>query len=177
MNTLLDANKSLNIWRMKPNQPIIVPINKINRNVSRSRIRLASRSLSVATRDVSLKATNRFFWPAVGEFSSGFGPRGGGMHHGIDIAAEVGTPIHAVMNGKVSYCAWKSGYGLTVEITHNNGLVTRYAHCSDVYVKVGQNVDGGKTIAAIGMTGHVTGPHVHFEVLVNGYQVNPMKYL
>jgi murein DD-endopeptidase MepM/ murein hydrolase activator NlpD len=171
------ANKGVNIWQMKPNQPIIVPISKINRNLSRNKFMLASRSLGLNTYSSGAKSSSRFFWPAVGEFSSGFGPRWGRMHSGIDIAAEVGTPIYAVMSGKVTLAEWSSGYGLTVEITHENGMVTRYAHCSELLVKVGDEVKGGKHIAAMGLTGNVTGPHVHFEVLIKGEQVDPMKYL
>lgn len=169
LKKLTEANSSFGVSRLQPN-------NKIDRNGSRSRnIRLASRSLSVGTNDKG-KYSGRFFWPASGEFSSGFGPRGGSYHRGIDIAAVVGTSIMSVMNGKVIYTGWESGYGMTVEIRHPNGLVTRYAHCSEIFVKQGQNVDGGQKIAAMGMTGHVTGPHVHFEVLVNGVQVNPRNY-
>lgn len=172
-----DANKGVNFWQMKPNQPIIIPISKINRNLSRSKFMIASRSLGVTNYSNGAKSTSRFFWPAVGEFSSGFGPRWGRLHAGIDIAAAVGTPIYAAMSGKVTLADWSSGYGLTVEITHSNGMVTRYAHCSELFVKVGDDVLGGKHIASMGLTGHVTGPHLHFEVLIKGEQVDPMKYL
>ncbi len=174
LKKITEANS--NITNLKNNQLVVIPTNKIDRNGSRSRgIRIASRSLSVSNTDKG-KFSGRLFWPASGEFSSGFGPRGFGFHKGIDIAAAVGTPIMSAMNGKVIYTGWESGYGMTIEIRHSNNLVTRYAHCSAVYVSKGQNIEGGQKIAAMGMTGRVTGPHVHFEVLINGVQVNPRNY-
>lgn len=177
VDKIIAANNNLKPENLQINQPVIIPTKSIDRNASRSRaVRLASRSLSAGTDSRGARYSGRFFWPASGEYSSGFGPRGGRFHSGIDIAAAVGTPINAVMNGTVIYTGWESGYGLTVEIRHPNGLVTRYAHCSQIYVNNGQQVDGGQKIAAMGMTGHVTGPHVHFEVLMNGVQVNPRQY-
>jgi murein DD-endopeptidase MepM/ murein hydrolase activator NlpD len=174
---ILAANANIKPTRLQIDQPIIIPVNNISRNESRSRgVRLASRSL-MARNDDTLRSTGRFIWPAIGEFSSPFGTRYGRLHKGIDVAAAVGTPIVSVAGGTVIYTGWEQGYGLTVEIRHYNGLVTRYAHCSQIFVGVGQSVGTGQHIAAIGMTGHVTGPHVHFEVLVNGSQVNPRNYL
>lgn len=177
VDKIISANSNIKPEKLQINQPVIIPTNNIDRNGSRSRtIRIASRSLTSGTDERGSRYSGRFFWPASGEFSSGFGHRSFGYHKGIDIAAAVGTPIMAVMNGTVIYTGWESGYGMTVEIKHPNGLVTRYAHCSQIFVSQGQEVDGGQKIAAMGMTGHVTGPHVHFEVLVNGVQVNPRNY-
>jgi murein DD-endopeptidase MepM/ murein hydrolase activator NlpD len=177
VDKIMAANANLKPENLQINQPVIIPTNMIDRNGSRSRTtRVASRSLTSGTNERGLRYSGRFFWPASGEYSSGFGPRGGRFHSGIDIAAAVGTPINSVMNGTVIYTGWESGYGMTVEIRHPNGLVTRYAHCSQIFVSNGQQVDGGQKIAAMGMTGHVTGPHLHFEVLVNGSQVNPRQY-
>lgn len=176
LKKITEANSNLNLSKLQINQPVIIPTNKIDRNGSRSRnIRLASRSLSIKTTEKGTYS-GRFFWPASGEFSSGFGQRGFRPHRGIDIAAAVGTPIMSVMDGTVIYTGWESGYGMSVEIKHPNGLVTRYAHCSQIFVSKGQKVEGGEKIAAMGTTGHVTGPHLHFEVLVNGVQVNPRNY-
>jgi murein DD-endopeptidase MepM/ murein hydrolase activator NlpD len=149
----------------------------LNRNGSRDRVRLTHRGLSVSKDSKGLIHSGRIIMPAVGEYSSGFGPRWGKFHKGMDIAAAVGTPINAAMTGNVSFTGWQSGYGEVVEITHPNGLVTRYAHCSKINVKKGQAVDAGENIANMGMTGHVTGPHVHFEVLAHGVQVNPKNYM
>ena len=89
----------------------------------------------------------------------------------------IGTPISAASDGRVSFVGWKGGYGKTVEITHGNGLMTRYAHMSRFNAKVGQRVAAGETIGAIGNTGRSTGPHLHFEVRINNRAVNPRTFL
>ena len=115
--------------------------------------------------------------------SSGFGyrrdpfTRRGAMHKGLDFKGAIGTPIRAASDGRVSFVGWKGGYGKTVEITHGNGLMTRYAHMSRFDAKVGQRVDAGETIGAIGNTGRSTGPHLHFEVRINNRAVNPRTFL
>ena len=118
-----------------------------------------------------------------GAISSGFGyrrdpfNRSAAMHRGLDFKAPTGTPISATSTGRVTYVGWKSGYGKTVEIKHANGVMTRYAHMSRFDAKVGQKVSAGETIGAIGSTGRSTGPHLHFEVHVNGRAVNPRPFL
>lgn len=99
------------------------------------------------------------------------------FHKGIDIGASQGNSIFAYANGTVSYAGWKSGYGNFVEINHGNGLVTRYGHMSAIYVKEGQQVTAGQRIGAVGSTGTSTGPHLHFEVIINGINKNPQNYL
>jgi murein DD-endopeptidase MepM/ murein hydrolase activator NlpD len=116
-------------------------------------------------------------WPVSGPVTSGFGMRWGRMHEGIDIAAASGTPIVAAAAGSVIYASWMSGYGNLVVVDHGGGLATAYAHCSALLVAVGQNVAQGETIALVGSTGHSTGPHLHFEVRVNGVAVDPLLYL
>lgn len=122
---------------------------------------------------------NGYIWPARGVLTSGYGWRWGRMHRGIDIAAPVGTPIVAAASGVVQYSGWNSGgYGYMVDIRHPDGSMTRYAHNSRLLVRVGQEVDQGEQIAAMGSTGYSTGPHVHFEVhLPNQGAVNPATYL
>ncbi len=111
-------------------------------------------------------------------FTSYFGTRWGRLHKGVDIAANKGTSIFAVKAGTVISAGWNSGgYGYLVKINHGNGIVTAYAHCSELYVKVGQEVKQGQTIAAVGSTGNSTGPHLHFEVIKNGSYVNPIEYV
>ncbi|NNC53544.1 MAG: M23 family metallopeptidase [Erythrobacter sp.] len=115
--------------------------------------------------------------------SSGFGYRSdpfnrrAAMHNGLDFRGATGTPIYAAAKGRVSFVGWKGGYGKTVEITHGNGLMTRYAHMSRFNAKVGDRVAPGETIGAIGNTGRSTGPHLHFEVRINGRAVNPRTFL
>jgi murein DD-endopeptidase MepM/ murein hydrolase activator NlpD len=108
--------------------------------------------------------------------SSPFGKRWGRQHQGIDFAADAGTPIRASSEGQVVYSGWEPGYGKTVLIEHGNGLQTRYAHCSSLLVTAGREVKKGSIIARVGSTGHSTGPHLHFEVLVRGVRKNPAWY-
>lgn len=122
---------------------------------------------------------NGFIWPTKGVLTSGYGWRWGRMHRGIDIAADVGTPIYAAASGKVAYAGWNSGgYGYMVEIEHADGSMTRYAHNNRLLVQEGQQVEQGQQISEMGSTGYSTGPHLHFEIHPNGDgAVNPMAYL
>lgn len=119
-------------------------------------------------------------WPASGDVSSPYGLRWGGsdFHPGIDIANDYGTPIVAAASGTVTAAGWNSGgYGNMVDIDHGNGIWTRYGHAEAVAVSVGETVRKGQIIAYMGSTGFSTGPHVHYEVHVNGEIVNPILYL
>ena len=99
------------------------------------------------------------------------------FHKGIDFAGVRGSPVVAVGDGIVTFSGRQSGYGNMVEVRHKDGLTTRYGHCQKLLVKEGASVERGQTIATLGSSGRSTGPHVHFEVLVGGKQVNPMKYI
>jgi murein DD-endopeptidase MepM/ murein hydrolase activator NlpD len=99
------------------------------------------------------------------------------MHTGIDLRGDIGEPVHATANGKVTMAGWEGGYGKMVEIDHGNGLATRYGHLSEIDVKVGQIVRIGQVIGKIGSTGRSTGPHLHYETRVHDEPVNPQKYL
>ncbi|HYZ76862.1 MAG TPA: peptidoglycan DD-metalloendopeptidase family protein [Gaiellaceae bacterium] len=116
-------------------------------------------------------------WPVQGPVTSPFGMRWGRMHEGIDIAVPYGTPIHAAASGTVIYAGWMSGYGNLTVIDHGRGLATAYAHQSAFAVGNGQTVAQGDTIGYVGCTGHCFGPHLHFEVRVNGQPVDPLGYL
>jgi murein DD-endopeptidase MepM/ murein hydrolase activator NlpD len=115
--------------------------------------------------------------------SSGFGYRhdpftgGGAKHSGLDFKGPHGTAILAAADGVVTSAGWQGGYGNCIEITHANGLVTRYAHMSGFTVSLGQQVKRGIQIGRMGSTGRSTGPHLHFEVRLNGTAVNPLKFL
>jgi len=122
--------------------------------------------------------------PASLEFiSSGFGYRAdpftgaGAFHPGLDFRGPVGAPIYAAARGVVSFAGQRSGYGNCIEIDHGNGLVTRYAHMSAFRARLGQSVNPGDVIGAIGSTGRSTGPHLHFEVRINDQPVNPRPFL
>lgn len=110
-------------------------------------------------------------------FSSGFGHRWGRLHKGVDLAVGTGNPIHAADGGKVVRASYYGGYGYCVEIEHEPGVVTRYAHCSQILVSVGDLVYQGQTIALVGNTGNSFGSHLHFEVLINGSPQNPVNYI
>ncbi len=116
-------------------------------------------------------------WPAAGPVTSPFGMRWGRMHDGIDIGAPMGAPIHAAASGTVIYAGWMSGYGNLTVIDHGGGLATAYGHQSRLDVAVNDQVTQGQQIGLVGSTGHSTGPHLHFEVRVNGVPVDPMGYL
>lgn len=114
---------------------------------------------------------------AGGRFSSGYGRRWGRMHKGVDWACPVGTTVYASSAGTVVSAGYSSSYGNNVVISHPDGRMTRYAHNSKLLVSAGQWVEQGETIALSGNTGRSTGPHVHFELYVNGAAVNPLKYI
>jgi murein DD-endopeptidase MepM/ murein hydrolase activator NlpD len=120
-------------------------------------------------------ATGNFLWPAAASYvSQGFW----WGHRALDIAASVGVPIYASDSGCVSYAGWSNvGYGYMVLINHGNGFQTLYAHMSQYYIDAGQCVNRGAVIGAMGSTGNSTGPHLHFEIRVNGVPDNPYYYL
>ena len=100
------------------------------------------------------------------------------MHTGIDIGTSGATPpIVAANGGTVIYSGWKGGYGKAIMFDHGGGIVTLYAHCSSLHVSKGQAVSRGQTIANVGSTGNSTGPHLHFEVRLDGSYKNPLSYL
>jgi murein DD-endopeptidase MepM/ murein hydrolase activator NlpD len=116
-------------------------------------------------------------WPVNGPITSPFGPRWGSFHPGIDIGVPYGTPIEAAAAGTVIYCGWESGYGNLVVIDHGGDLATAYGHQSQIAVSCGQHVEQGQVIGYVGCTGYCFGPHLHFEVRINGSVVDPLGYL
>ena len=116
-------------------------------------------------------------WPLRGGVTSGFGPRWGRLHAGIDIGAGTGTPIRAAKGGEVIFAGSMSGYGNCVIIDHGGGLTTLYAHQSRLGTNDGASVGQGEVIGYVGSTGHSTGPHLHFETRVSGSPQNPRRFL
>lgn len=122
-------------------------------------------------------------WPVRGFVTSGFGYRGGTrvggtrFHEGIDIASPVGTPVIAAGDGTVTFSGYKGGLGKVIVLDHGFGISTVYGHNAELYVNEGQRIRRGVVLAAIGMTGRTTGPHLHYEVLVDGVPVDPLRYL
>ena len=118
--------------------------------------------------------------PVSGAISSRYGVASrirSSRHTGLDIVASVGTPIKVVASGTVTFAAYSGSYGYLVKVDHGNGVETWYAHTSKMYVKSGQEVKAGDVIAAVGNTGNSTGPHLHFEIRIDGKHVNPQNYL
>lgn len=130
-----------------------------------------------------VQGTGQFIWPVSGPITSPFGYRthpifGTTIYHsGLDIGVDEGTPVHAADSGVVTYSGWLGGYGYAVIIDHGGATSSLYAHNSDLAVSEGQIVSKGQVICYAGSTGYSTGPHVHFEVRVNGDPVDPMGYL
>jgi murein DD-endopeptidase MepM/ murein hydrolase activator NlpD len=118
-----------------------------------------------------------FIWPVQGVLTSGFGPRWGRMHTGIDIAAPSGTPIHAAKAGEVIFTGWLGGYGNAVILDHGDGIATLYGHQSRIGCSEGQILNQGDVLGFVGTTGHSTGNHLHFEVRVDTKPRNPRPYL
>ena len=118
-----------------------------------------------------------FIKPSSGVVTSRFGSRWGSTHTGIDLGAPTGTPIKAAAGGTVIFAGWKGTLGKLVVISHGNGVQTYYAHCSSLLVSSGDTVSAGQLIAKIGNTGRSTGPHLHFEIRLNGYAINPQSYI
>jgi murein DD-endopeptidase MepM/ murein hydrolase activator NlpD len=123
------------------------------------------------------RSSGGLIWPVSGPVTSPFGWRWGRMHEGIDIAVPTGTPVVAAASGRVIYAGWMGGYGNLVLIDHGGGLATAYGHNSGFAAGSGQSVSQAQVIAYAGSTGNSTGPHVHFEVRVNGSPVDPLGYL
>ena len=109
--------------------------------------------------------------------SSHYGARKGKQHTGVDFAANYGTQIYSWKSGTITFAGWSGGYGKFIEIDHQDGTVSRYAHCSSLAVSVGQQISTGQVIGYVGSTGNSTGNHLHFEIKVNGSFVNPLNYL
>ncbi len=145
------------------------------RSVSRPEQRAPSSPTSASTQGrIARSLPNGFQWPVRGIVTSEFGWRGRHHHDGIDIAADLGTPIHASKAGRVTFAGRYYGYGLMVMIDHGGGQETRYGHASALLVEPDEIVQAGQIIARVGCTGACTAPHVHFEVRIDGQVINPM---
>jgi len=145
--------------------------------------RLALSMARMASLEQGLAGIPQFMPADISMISSGFGYRSdpfnghAAMHTGLDFRGPIGSPIHAAAKGTVSFVGMKNGYGRVVEISHGNGMLTRYAHMSAWRAHVGQQVDAGDVIGLIGSSGRSTGPHLHFEVRINDRAVNPRPFL
>ena len=116
-------------------------------------------------------------WPMSGKITSPYGTRSSGFHSGIDIGGVIGRGVYSAAGGKVVLASWYYAYGNCIVVDHGNGMKTRYAHLSAYKVKVGDTVERGQLLGLCGNTGRSTGPHLHFEVIINGSTKNPINYL
>lgn len=117
---------------------------------------------------------SNFIWPSTSKRITQYYHL---SHHAIDIGAKLSTPIYASRSGRVERAGWNTGYGYNIVIDHGNGVKTLYGHASKLYLKHGDQVEQGEVIGEVGSTGWSTGPHVHFEIIINGSKVNPLSYL
>jgi murein DD-endopeptidase MepM/ murein hydrolase activator NlpD len=137
---------------------------------------ILGRQLSADIRPTGRPVTEGYISSAFGERMDPFDGEEA-FHRGVDFAADAGSAVLAVATGIVTWSGPRAGYGVLVEVSHGNGYITRYGHNSRVLVKVGETVERGEAIAEVGSTGRSTGPHVHFEVLRNGAQINPAAFV
>ena len=175
---LAQANGIKNPHCILAGQKLLIPAGNRQRKMGSTD---ASRSyVSPAVRTISppvLRSLQAMVKPvAQGRLSSGYGMRWGRMHRGIDLACPVGTPVRAVAAGQVVSAGWCRGYGWLVELDHGQWR-TRYAHNSRLLGRTGDRVEVNQPIALSGATGRATGPHLHFEVIVQGRTINPAPYL
>jgi len=176
-SAILEANKLAAAGQLKVGQQLIIPGGRKSYYAPAS---ASGYSGLAALRDLLKPGStqplsgNKMNWPTVGHYITQYFSW---RHYGVDIANKVGTPIYASDTGVVEYAGWGKGYGNQIVIDHGGGKKTRYAHLSKFYCKVGDEVDKGEAIGAMGSTGWSTGSHLHFEVIINGRKVNPLNYV
>lgn len=159
---------------IREGQRLVIPGRQV---ASRARRLTIASPVPVSRTQAVVARVSGFLWPARGVLTSRFGWRSRRHHDGIDIASPYGTTVFAAKEGRVIFSGWYYGYGRAVIIDHGAGLTTLYGHSSALLVRSGQTVEAGQPIARVGSTGLSTGPHLHFEIRVNGRAVNPLKYL
>jgi murein DD-endopeptidase MepM/ murein hydrolase activator NlpD len=163
-------------------RPVFDGLNNIGREANQNALEL-QHLLSTLSQQKSLLSSIPTAAPVDGWITSGFGYRVSPFtgertsHFGLDIAAPVGTPIHAPADGVVIFTGAKEGFGNFIMVAHGYGVVTRYGHNAQNMVQPGQRITRGDQIGTVGMTGRTTGPHVHYEVVVNGKTENPKKFI
>jgi len=167
---ILSYNQLVSNDQLSINQLLIIPDGEIEQDYART----SSGFAAVFKPSSSQKKAGGFIWPSVSHIITQYYHW---RHHAIDIGAKTGTPIYAALDGKVTHAGWGTGYGYYVIIDHGGGRKTLYAHMSKMYVQNGDRVTQGAAIGAIGSTGWSTGPHLHFEIILNGTKVNPLSYL
>lgn len=163
LDALISANRGVDPGDLQIGQVLTIP---------------SGSTAGPATREPEAASlAHAFIWPALAPISSLYGPRWGGFHTGLDLAVAAGTEVHAAREGKVELADWLGGYGLTVILDHPDGTKSLYAHNSKLLVSAGDTVRQGQVLALSGNTGHSTGPHLHFELIVGNRPRDPLQYL
>ena len=174
---IIKYNKNINVQALQIGQKLLIPGGKKSTYTPyqpKTYTGFTAIKNIVKSPDAQATAGNKMNWPtSATRITQYYSWR----HHGLDIAGPIGTPLYAADSGTVELAGWGTGYGNQIVINHGGGKKTRYAHCSKFYVKKGDKVSKGQTIAAMGSTGWSTGPHVHFEVIINGVRYNPLTYI
>lgn len=171
-NKILDYNNLASANQLSIGQSLIIPGGEITTTYYASR---GTPSISnIFKAPSSEKKSTGYIWPTSANHITQYYHW---RHHAIDIGGSIGLPIYASAGGKIIKAGWSTGYGYNILLDHGNGQRTRYAHLSKFYVEYGESVNQGDVIGAMGSTGWSTGPHLHFEIIINGTLVNPLSYL
>jgi murein DD-endopeptidase MepM/ murein hydrolase activator NlpD len=165
LSVLMASNQISDPSSLSEGQELVIPNQVADSN------RSAASSNVEASGDIVLS------WPLVGQITSNFGPRGGGFHHGLDIAGNTGDSIRAAQQGRVSYLGWLPYYGWTVIVDYNHSYRILYGHISRFLTAFGDQVKQGQIIACVGSSGNATGPHLHFELRLNDRAIDPLPHL
>lgn len=162
--------------RVVPHKPAVNAVAEVKKLKRSQALRKARERQRAAARREAMRP--KFVRPAQGSLTSGFGARWGTSHNGIDIANSIGTPIVSVADGTVIEAGPASGFGLWVQVRHDDGTITVYGHMNEITVSTGQRVGAGDQIATVGNRGQSTGPHLHFEVWQGGgSKIDPLPWL
>ena len=182
VGAIVEANGLRDANRVRAGSRLLIPgrsaVSRPSRvAAARGSAERAGEAFTKAASTTAIRIARGFLWPARGQLTSRFGWRRVRHHDGIDIAAPYGSPIYAARPVRVIFAGWYYAYGRAVIVDHGDGVQTLYGHASQLLVRTGQTVGQGELIARVGASGRATGPHVHFEVRVNGKAVNPMRYM
>ncbi len=167
LDKILAHNQLASAGKITAGQKLIIPDGKPGSSQPQ-------RTHSIYNNKIVDSQTQSFIWPSNSKRITQYYHW---RHYAIDIGAKSGTPIYASKNGRIEYSGWSTGYGYNIVVNHGSGSKTRYAHASRLYVKRGDQVSQGEVIGAVGSTGWSTGPHIHFEIIINNTKVNPLSYL
>jgi murein DD-endopeptidase MepM/ murein hydrolase activator NlpD len=179
-NEIVAINHLDNAGTISIGKQLIIPGTKVNTTITRRRTTSSYSAIEVIKNIVvankPVTSSNKMLWPTEGSRITQYFSW---QHNGLDIANKIGTPLYAADDGvvEISQGGYNGGYGNTILLNHGGGKKTRYGHASKLLVKKGETVEKGQVIALMGSTGRSTGPHLHFEVVINGRRYNPLNYI